>query len=332
VGGLSVPKPVQAAVADVYRGVFTLPFEVFKEATLRRVQSVLPFDSAVWGSGVHSTNELFSLSSVDQPFDTLMTYAAKWQPHDFVRSAAVANPGRALRNEDLMPLERYHATDIYLEFSKPAGIEHALGITERDEVTDVGDLVFLFRADPRRAFTADDVALLELLSPHLVLAWRQCQIAHHYRVAASGAAAGFYDPEGYAVASHQGVIHAAGEDFRIAICAAVPGWRGPKLPPAFDPLLNGARAAIVLGDYEFTVQAGDERRLIAVTARAGTLGLTPSEARVARFYADGMTQRDIATRAGVSVSTVRNQLSSVYLKLDVHSKIGLARALNRLRG
>ncbi|WP_372784603.1 helix-turn-helix transcriptional regulator [Phenylobacterium sp.] len=330
--GLSVPKSVQAAVADVYRGVFTLPFEVFKETTLRRLQSVLPFDSAVWGSGVHSTNELFSLSAVDQSFDTLMTYAAKWQPHDFVRSAAVANPGRALRNEDVMPLERYHASDIYLEFSKPAGIEHALGVAERDEVTDVGDVVFLFRADPRRAFTAEDVALLEHLSPHLVLAWRQCQIAHHYRLAASGAAAGFHDSEGYAVASNQGVIQAAGEDFRIAVCAAAPAWRGPKLPPAFDPLLNGARSTIVLGDYEFTVQAADERRLFAVAARAGTLGLTPTEARVARLYAGDMTQRDIATRAGVSVSTVRNQLSSVYLKLDVHSKIGLARVLNRLRG
>jgi DNA-binding CsgD family transcriptional regulator len=330
--GLSVPKSVQSAVADVYRGVFTLPFELFKEATLRRLQSVLPFDSGVWGSGVHSTNELFSLSSVDQPFDTLMTYAAKWQPHDFVRSTAVANPGRALRNEDVMPLERYHRTDIYLEFSKPAGIEHALGIVERDEVTDVGDMVFLFRADPRRAFTADDVALLEYLSPHLVVAWRQCQIAHHYRLAASGAAAGFHDREGYAVVSDQGVIQAAGEDFRIAIRAVAPAWRGPRLPPAFEPLLNGARAAVVLGDYEFTVQAANERRLFAVAARAGTLGLTPAEARVARLYAGGMTQRDIATRAGVSASTVRNQLSSVYLKLDVHSKIGLARVLNQPRG
>ena len=332
VSRLSVPKSVQAAVADVYRGVFTLPFEVFKEATLRRLQMVLPFDSGVWGSGVHSTNELFSLSSVEQPFDLLMTYAAKWQAHDFVRSAAVANPGRALRNEDVMPLERYHATDIYLEFSKPAGIEHALGIAERDEVTDVGDLIFLFRANPRRAFTADDAALLEHLSPHLVVAWRQSQIAHHYRVAASGAAAGFHDSEGYAVASAQGVIQAAGEDFRIAVCAAAPDWRGPKLPPAFDPLLNGARAALVLGDYEFTVQAAAEHRLLAVAARAGGLGLTPAEARVARLYAGGMTQRDIATRSGVSVSTVRNQLSSVYLKLQVHSKIGLARVLNRLHG
>lgn len=330
--GLSVPKSVQAAVADVYRGVVTLPFEVFKEESLRRLQLVLPFDSGVWGSGVHSTNELFTVSSVGQSSDMLMTYAAKWQPRDFVRSAAVANPGRALRNEDVMPLERYHATDVYLEFSKPAGIEHALGIVERDEVTDVGDMIFLFRADPRRAFTADDVALLEHLSPHLVAAWRHCQIAHHYRVAASGAAASFHVREVYAVASDQGVIQAAGEDFRIAILAVAPAWRGPKLPPALDPLLSGARAAIVLGDYEFTVQAANERRLFAVAARAGTLGLTPAEGRVARLYGGGMTQRDIAARAGVSASTVRNQLSSVYLKLDVHSKIGLARVLNQPRG
>lgn len=330
-GHVSVPKSVQLAVADLYRGVFTLPFEAFKDATLQQLRNVLPFDSAVWGSGVHSTNEMLSLTSVDQSLATLMTYAMTWQPHDFVRAAANANPGRAFRNEDVMPLERYHATEIYLEFSKPAGIEHALGIVERDAVTDLGDMIFLFRADPRDAFTDADVALLEYLSPHLVVAWRQSQIAHHYRAAANGAAAGFHGHEGYAVADHQGVVHAAGDDFCIALRAVAPTWQGPKFPPELGPLLDGETASLVLGDYEFAVQRANDRNLFAVAPRAGTLGLTAAEARVARLYAGGMAQRAIAVRLGVSASTVRNQLSSVYLKLDVHSKIDLARVLNRPR-
>jgi DNA-binding CsgD family transcriptional regulator len=327
---LSVPKPVQAAVADLYRGVFTLPFETFKEETLRRLRPVLPFDSAVWGSGVHSTNEMLSLSFVDQSVPTLMAYATTWQPQDFVRAAAVANPGRAYRNEDVMPLAQYHRTGIYLEFSRPAGIEHALGIVERDTVTDLADMVFLFRADPDVPFTDADAALLEYLSPHLVVAWRQSQIAHHYRAAAEGDPAGFHEHEGYAVVDPQGVVHAAGERFCIALRSVLPAWQGPRLPADLSPLMEGA-GALILGDFEFTMRRTKGWNLVAVAARSGALGLTPAEARVARLYAGGMTQRDIAAGQGVSVSTVRNQLSSVYFKLEVHSKIDLARVLNRPR-
>jgi DNA-binding CsgD family transcriptional regulator len=328
---LSVPKPVQLAVAELYRGVFSLPFEVFKDTTLRRLQAVLRFDSAVWGSGVYSTNEMLSLSYVNQSVAQLMAYATTWQQHDVVRAAIVANPGRAFRNEDVVPLERYHQTPIYLEYMKPEGFVHAIGIVERDEVADFGYILYLMRADLDDAFTEDDVALLEHLSPHLMAAWRQSQIAHHYRTAANGAAAGFHAHEGYAVADLQGVVLAAGEDFCTALRTVAPTWLGPKFPAELKPLLDGERPSLILGDYEFTVQRANDRNLFAVAARAGTLGLTPAETRVAGLYAGGMTRQDIATQLGVSASTIRNQLSSVYLKLDVHSKIDLARALNRPR-
>jgi DNA-binding CsgD family transcriptional regulator len=331
-GRVNVPKPVQLAVADLYRGVFTLPFEVFKESTLRGLKPLLRFDAAVWGSGVHSTNEMLSLSFVDQSIASLMDYAARWQPQDFVRTAAVAHPGRAVRNEDVMPLEAYHRTAIYLEYSKPAGIEHALGIVERDEATDLADIFFLFRANPADPFSEDDVALLEYLSPHLVSAWRQRQIAHHLRAAADGNAAGFHEAEAYAVADGAGIVHAAGEEFCIALRRAVPTWQGPTVPSELKPLLDDDRTSMVLGDYEFRMRRTHGMNLLAVAPRSGGLGLTAAEVRVARLYADGITQRAIAVRLGVSASTVRNQLSSVYLKLDIHSKVDLVRVLNRLRG
>lgn len=329
---LKVPRPVQLAVAELYRGVFTLPFEAFKDATLRRLQTLLRFDSAVWGSGVYSTNEMLSLSYVNQSVDQLMAYATKWQQHDVVRAAIVANPGRAFRNEDVVPLEQYHQSAIYREYLKPEGFVHALGIVERDEATDFGYILYVMRADPADAFTDDDVALLEHLSPHLTAAWRQSQIAHHYRTAANGVAASFHAHEGYAVTDLQGVVLAAGEDFCMALRTVAPTWLGPKFPPELGPLLDGERASLALGDYEFTVRRANDRNLFAVAARAGALGLTPAEARVAGLYAGGMTRRDISSRLGVSASTIRNQLSSVYLKLDVHSKIDLARVLNRPRG
>ncbi|WP_296595703.1 helix-turn-helix transcriptional regulator [Phenylobacterium sp.] len=325
---ISVPRRVQEAVAEIYRGILHSPIETFKETTLQGIGALLPYTSAVWGSGVHSSNEMLGMSSVGQPLEGLLSYAARWQSEDFVRAAAVARPGVALRNEDVMPLADYHRTPIYREFSRPSGIEHALMIVEHNAVTDLAEIVALFRSDPEAPFGDEEKALLEHLAPHMVAAWRQSQLAHHYRAAVASPGIGLAGHESYAVTDDRGLVHAAGEHFCLALLDVSPGWVGPRLPAALQDLVGGGRAALQIGDYEFTVRRANERRLFAVSRQVGAFGLTPAETRVARLYAEGLSQRDIALRQGVSAATVRNQIASVYLKLDVHSKLQLLRALN----
>jgi DNA-binding CsgD family transcriptional regulator len=319
-------EPGEAILVDLYGGVFSRPFEAFKVQTLELLRRAVAFDAAVWGSGIYSTNDLLSVSLLDFPTEGLMAYAGRWQAEDVVRTAALASPGRAFRNEDVLPLEAYRRSAIYQEYSRPAGIEHALGIVAHDALTDLGELVFLFRKDADAAFSDADRAALERLAPHLTTAWRQAQIAHHYRALAGGA--GFFEPESYAVADGQGLLHAAGADVCHALKAVAPEWQGPSLPPALRPLL-AADGTLTLGRYEFTSRTQGIMRLVAVASAGGAMGLTPAEARVARLYAAGQIQRDIARQAGVSPSTVRNQLASVYQKLGVHSKVGLIQALGR---
>lgn len=57
-------------------------------------------------------------------------------------------------------------------------------------------------------------------------------------------------------------------------------------------------------------------------------GLSPAEARVAIALASGMLPKSIASRHGVSVATVRTQMSAVYRKLNVGSAASLAALLN----
>lgn len=327
---ISVPRRVQEAVSEIYRGVLRDPIEAFKEATLRRIGALTPFSSAVWGSGVHSTNEMLSLSAVDLPIAWLLTYAERWQAEDFLRAAAVAQPGVALRNEDVMPPPAdYRQTAIHREFSSPGSVEHAMMIVEHNPLTDLAEIVCLFRSDPAAPFSDDEKALLEHLAPHLVAAWRQSQLAHHYRAAMAGPGLGLSGHENYAITDLQGLVHAAGEDFCLALKEASPGWRGPLFPTVLQDLVGGSRSALVIGDYEFTARRANDRRLFAVSRQVGAFGLTPAETRVTRLYAEGLSQRDISLRLGVSPATIRNQLASAYQKLGVHSKLELLRALNR---
>lgn len=64
----------------------------------------------------------------------------------------------------------------------------------------------------------------------------------------------------------------------------------------------------------------DERtaKLAALTAR---------ERQIAQAVADGLSNRDIAARFGITEQTVKNHLTSIYEKVGVPSRLQLALAL-----
>ena len=64
--------------------------------------------------------------------------------------------------------------------------------------------------------------------------------------------------------------------------------------------------------------------------RSNHAHLTPSELRVARLAASGMTNKDIASALFISPKTVEHNLSSVYRKLSVRTRAELARRAGEL--
>lgn len=63
---------------------------------------------------------------------------------------------------------------------------------------------------------------------------------------------------------------------------------------------------------------------------ANTFGLTPRELEVTAAVVDGQTNKDIAETFGISVSTVKHHLTSIFDKLGVYNRVELVLfALNR---
>lgn len=60
------------------------------------------------------------------------------------------------------------------------------------------------------------------------------------------------------------------------------------------------------------------------------LGLTPAEAEVARWMADGVAREEIAARRQASLGTVNSQIKSIFLKTQVTREAELVALLNRL--
>lgn len=54
------------------------------------------------------------------------------------------------------------------------------------------------------------------------------------------------------------------------------------------------------------------------------IGLTPREAEILSLLAENLGNKEIARRLGVSVTTVRTHLGSIYEKLEVDGRVGLA--------
>ena len=86
-----------------------------------------------------------------------------------------------------------------------------------------------------------------------------------------------------------------------------------------------------LGAKPWADRTHGERARLGGRSAAGD-GLTETERRLATLAATGLTNREVAERAFVSVKTVESNLTRVYRKLGVRSRVGLARALDATDG
>ena len=80
-----------------------------------------------------------------------------------------------------------------------------------------------------------------------------------------------------------------------------------------------------LGADAWVARATAERQRVA--SRRAPEGLTPTELRMARLAAEGLTNPEIAARVFVSRKTVEATLARVYRKLSISSRGQLDRAL-----
>jgi DNA-binding CsgD family transcriptional regulator len=93
-------------------------------------------------------------------------------------------------------------------------------------------------------------------------------------------------------------------------------------------LREGLDLAHRCGAERLADRAEDELRTLGFRPRRraifGPDALTPSESRVARQAARGMSNREIAQSLFVTIKTVETQLSSAYQKLEILGREELA--------
>lgn len=102
--------------------------------------------------------------------------------------------------------------------------------------------------------------------------------------------------------------------------------RARKLRAARATLERALEGFQQLGAELWAAQAREE--LGQIGGRSSASGaLTPAEERVAALVAEGKSNKEVAAALVVSVHTVEAALTSIYRKLDVHSRTEMARKL-----
>jgi DNA-binding CsgD family transcriptional regulator len=100
---------------------------------------------------------------------------------------------------------------------------------------------------------------------------------------------------------------------------------------AREQLRTAHELFITMGADGFAERARRELRATGETARKRTVEtsgqLTPQETQVAQLARDGLSNPEIGARLFISASTVQYHLRKVFMKLDINSRMQLARVL-----
>ena len=114
-------------------------------------------------------------------------------------------------------------------------------------------------------------------------------------------------------------VVAESEEVRAAIATAL------RASSAFDVVSVGASAKDVTAAAEMVITARERRRAtqtIAPVARGAATApaLTQREQQILELLADGLGNKQIAARLGITTNTVKTHLELLFDKLDVSSR------------
>lgn len=305
----------------------------------------------------------------NHPEEAARAYSDHWWQHDVWLQSGIAQglfvQGRILRGSDLVPLPVFRQSPFYRKYLAPLHMEYLLVCIVSDGsvpgLAPPSHLSF-FRRPDQPNFSADDLARMRLVFPHVVRAFdlhwatrrlqEQVALLHRFLDALDFGVV-MLDPAGQVLYANQGVR-------AMAVAPPSARWLGslPARVAAHEPLgrlvhacARGQGGGLVLGSPAPELlalalpiecqadrpQPGACMLLLARYAQASVsgfvmriFGLSPAEARLLAPLLRGCTPAEMAAELGVKISTVRSQLSSIFAKTGATRQQDLIRLIGSM--
>lgn len=282
--------------------------------TLRSLQSVLPFDFAVWGGGSADGRLVTDLTVLDQTAAVLEDWEAIASDDAFC-DLTLEHLGTTARFDDV---PKYRKSMAYNEHWRKFDAAHMMATITAEGPDGYVSFVGLC-AEPRQtAFSDRERAFKQKLMPHLSQALRMNREIWTGRAALKHEAVALVDQDGW-VLSSQGPFETFARD----------EWGGVSRIP--EDAMGRVRSGQSWHGQTVAVRPSpfEDKHFIHIRHQPARSALSPRERQVAELFAAGLTNKEVAHTLGTSPSTVRNQLERIYDKLDIGSKSELVALFNQ---
>ena len=237
---------------------------------------------------------------------------------------------------DFVTREDFHRLELYQEVYRPMKVEYQIAVTVRLSSSHVVAFA-LSRAE--KDYDERDRAVLELLRPHLVVAFNNLDLVQNDKAIRNGtelalnelsSATLIVDPQG-------GILYHTGPAIQ---------WLGvngqERLPATISDWLNsnstaGARESLRWNSTVGQIQiralptSSPDRRLLVLSrentrpaAAAPLSGLSRRQQEVAHWIREGKTNQEIAAILGISPRTVQKHVEHIFEKLGVETRVAIA--------
>jgi DNA-binding CsgD family transcriptional regulator len=264
--------------------------------------------------------------------------------HPLVRFHSAHHDGGAHRISDSLPTGAFRVTDLYNEYYRRIGIDHALAVPL---FVDDATLVSFVLNRAGRDFSDEEVALLDQVRGWLSAMYRNALVLSRATEAIAQLRE-IAEGEDWAAVRLDGrrrirELAPQASAMLAEVCGGASMRTGALLPAAIDgwvakiaarnvPPLASSPLVLVGPRGQVTVRALPEvagsaawlllvrREEWANRAVNGTAPLTVREREVLRWVAAGKTDRQIAAIVGISPRTVQKHLEHIYVKLGVENR------------
>jgi DNA-binding CsgD family transcriptional regulator len=237
---------------------------------------------------------------------------------------------------DFLTQEGFHQLELYQEVYRPMKVEYQIAVTVRLAPSHVVAFA-LSRAE--KDYDERDRAVLEMLRPHLMVAFNNLDLIQNHKTIQNGAELALNELSSATliVDTQGGILYHTGPAM-LWLGTAAP----ERLPGAISDWLNhgsnngtheNLRWDSTAGEIQIRVlpTSSPDRRLLVLSREntrlssdASLSGLSRRQQEVAHWIREGKTNVEIAAILGISPRTVQKHVEHIFEKLGVETRVAIA--------
>lgn len=300
---------LEQVISRLYRSTKDIDIAHFRQWALTEIQTLIPYDAAIWSTGHLSTRTFHTHTTLGLPkyFPDLLLEHLAINP---LRKALFNHVGRAIDMTEVIDDQAFYASEIYKQVFQVHGIHRILSSIHLCRRTGIYTLLSLYRFDPEERFQELEKQHHQRLLFHLVeaashacfLSLKNPNEAHAY----------------HAICDKEGIYHEAEPNFMDLMENNFGTQDLNRFP------LNLALAEQQYNELKIRSEALGDLYRVSIRETSPLDTLTTREQEVVDGVTQGLSFKQIAKKLQLSPSTVSNHLYRIYQKLNINNRSELA--------